>query len=243
MKLKMFVTKAGAIASAFFIGAAPLTAHAQSNEKECSCEILCHENEVDVDCPVCSYKEGYKECKGHEKWGPLTPDGNMDLVDDYGTLEAGGKQFITVVTKSGNYFYIIIDRDDEGEETVHFLNMVDERDLLSLMDEEEVEAYEEAKALEEEEKTKELVEDEEIETEKEDKSDKTGEIETLKKTDINLNIIMAAVLIATVLGIAVFIFIREKLKKKKKYDGPDPDIGYEDMDEADYLDKITGGDK
>ena len=39
----------------------------------------------------------------------------------------------TLVSKNGNYFYLIIDRDDEGEQTVHFLNQVDEADLLSLM--------------------------------------------------------------------------------------------------------------
>ena len=55
---------------------------------------------------------------------PLTPEGNATLVDDFG----GNKQLITVTTKAGNYFYILIDRDDEGENTVHFLNQVDDAD-------------------------------------------------------------------------------------------------------------------
>lgn len=65
-----------------------------------------------------------------EKAAPLTPDGNATLVDDFG----GNKQLITVTTKNGNYFYILIDRDDEGENTVHFLNQVDEADLMALME-------------------------------------------------------------------------------------------------------------
>ena len=63
----------------------------------------------------------------------LTPDGNLSLIDDIGGSTRSGKQFITVETKNGNVFYLIIDRDDEGEETVHFLNQVDEADLLTLM--------------------------------------------------------------------------------------------------------------
>lgn len=61
---------------------------------------------------------------------PLTPEGNATLVDDYG----GSKQLITVTTKNGNYFYILVDRDDEGENTVHFLNQVDEADLMALLE-------------------------------------------------------------------------------------------------------------
>ena len=64
----------------------------------------------------------------------LTPDGNLTLIDDIGSAAKNGKQFITVETKNGNVFYLIIDRDDEGKETVHFLNQVDEADLLTLME-------------------------------------------------------------------------------------------------------------
>lgn len=68
---------------------------------------------------------------------PLTPEGNMSLVDDIDGEASEDKQFITVVSKTGNYFYIIIDRAGDGENTVHFLNQVDEADLLALMEAEE----------------------------------------------------------------------------------------------------------
>lgn len=67
----------------------------------------------------------------------LTPDGNLTLIDDIGSSTKAGKQFITLESKNGNVFYMIIDRDDEGEETVHFLNQVDEADLMALTGEEE----------------------------------------------------------------------------------------------------------
>ena len=65
---------------------------------------------------------------------PLTPEGNLTLVDDIQGEAAGDKQFITVQTKAGNTFYIIIDRAADGENTVYFLNAVDEADLTALME-------------------------------------------------------------------------------------------------------------
>ena len=67
---------------------------------------------------------------------PLTPGGNLSLVDDINTDNTVDKQFITVVSKNGNYFYIVIDRDGNAE-NVYFLNLVDEADLLALIEDDE----------------------------------------------------------------------------------------------------------
>ena len=74
----------------------------------------------------------------------FTPDGNMTLIDDFLQVEAPAtedseqieKQFITVQSKSGNTFYIVIDRNGETE-NVYFLNLVDEADLMALIEGEE----------------------------------------------------------------------------------------------------------
>lgn len=66
----------------------------------------------------------------------LTPEGNLTLVDDIDEQDGESyKQFITVVTKNGEYFYIVIDRAENGENNVHFLNLVDESDLLAILEE------------------------------------------------------------------------------------------------------------
>ncbi len=68
----------------------------------------------------------------------FTKEGNLatrDLLYDKHT----NKQFITVETKGGNTFYIVIDYDkpvdEEGEQYhTYFLNMVDEADLLAALE-------------------------------------------------------------------------------------------------------------
>ena len=75
---------------------------------------------------------------------PYLADGNSHTLDVLYSA-ATNKQFITLQSKSGNTFYLVIDYDKpidaeaEMYET-YFLNLVDERDLLALMSDEEKEA-------------------------------------------------------------------------------------------------------
>lgn len=64
--------------------------------------------------------ELFEQLMGGSGGAALTPDGTLSLIDDIGGSTRSGKQFITVETKNGNVFYLIIDRDDEGEKPCIF---------------------------------------------------------------------------------------------------------------------------
>ena len=74
---------------------------------------------------------------------PLDEEGNAYTRDLQYDKDCH-KQFITVQTRSGNMFYIIIDYDspvnaEEEQYQAYFLNMVDDADLLALLGEETAE--------------------------------------------------------------------------------------------------------
>ena len=163
----------------------------------------------------------------------LTPDGNLTLVDDYDEAHAdgSGKQFITLVTKAGNTFYLIIDRDDEGEQTVHFLNLVDEADLLALMDEEEAAKYT---------KPEPEVQPPAETQEPEDGEDKPDEEKPAPKA----NPLPALLLVLALLGGGGFFAYTKFFKGggKKEQAKPDPDADYLDDDEDYGLPEDIGTD-
>ena len=120
---------AGLMAGVFLCGSSSVTCFAFATETE----------GVTVSTDAATAEASTEaETRSEDDTRPLTPNGNLTLVDDIGSSTGQGRQFITLVTKSGNYFYLIIDRNDKGEENVHFLNMVDEEDLFALMDEKQV---------------------------------------------------------------------------------------------------------
>lgn len=163
----------------------------------------------------------------------LTPSGNLTLVDDFGERNGEGQQFVTLVTKNGNYFYLIIDRDEKGEETVHFLNLVDERDLFALMEDDEKAAYESQLAAEQ--AAREAAEKAAAEA-----ASQTGESETQKPEDepakegkkTNMAPVLIIIILMAVAGGGWF-FMQTK-KKKKAESAPDPDADYTDEDDEDY---------
>lgn len=231
-RIRTYIARLAVVITAMLPMAEPAIVYAQAQpDPVCICEDKCTEDEKKDDCEVCAVD--IRLCDGVEPEipdGPLTPDGNLTLVDDYGSGKKAGKQFITVVTKTGNYFYLIIDRDDEGEETVHFLNMVDEADLLKLMDEEEVKKYTDAVAAVESEKEQAV---QEVPATPSDVQPVAPVEPDKEKPEgrSQFNWILIAMLAVGACGVAGYIFAKKSKMKPKKSNVIDPDLDYDENED------------
>ena len=168
-----------------------------------------------------------------ENSGPLTPEGNLTLVDDYHTTysDGSGQQFITLVSKSGAYFYLVIDRAADGDETVHFMNLVDEADLLALMEEEQAEAYnaEKEAALQAE------LEKQQAEEEAKKAAEEAAKAESEEKdfdlTGLASKFLGIVALVGLAAGGGFYFFIQKKKKEQAAKESVDPDADYREGEE------------
>ena len=169
-----------------------------------------------------------------ETSGALTPEGNLTLVDDYHTdySDGSGQQFITLVSKSGNTFYLVIDRNAKGQQTVHFMNLVDEADLLALMEEEAADAYtaeKEAAAQAELDRRK-----AEEEAKKAAEEAATAEPPKENKVTKYAGAFLGVVALIALAAGGGFYFYRQQMQKKKaEKEALDPDANYTE-DKGDF---------
>ena len=169
-----------------------------------------------------------------ETSGAMTPEGNLTLVDDYHTnySDGSGQQFITLVSKSGNTFYLVIDRNAKGQQTVHFMNLVDEADLLALMEEEAADAYTAEKEAAAQAELDRLKAEEEAKkaAEEAENAEPPKENKVTKYSGAFLGVVA---LIALAAGGIFYAFTKQKQKKQAEKEALDPDANYNE-DKGDF---------
>ena len=170
-----------------------------------------------------------------EESGALTPEGNLTLVDDYHTnySDGSGQQFITLVSKSGNTFYLVIDRNSKGAQTVHFMNLVDEADLLALMEEDAADAYTAEKEAAAQAEQDRLKAEEEAKKAAEEAASGEEQPKENKVTKIASGFLGVVVLIALAAGGGFYVFAKQKQKKQAEKEALDPDANYTE-DKGDF---------
>lgn len=168
----------------------------------------------------------------------LEASGNMELQDDISGEQAQDIEFITVNTRDGHTFYIVIERYQEGD-NVHFLNQVDSYDLQAILSE----ASESTEILDETYETdlfESLIPTEPVPTGTDIPKDETDG----QKTDLKKNLYTfgaVVLLIGAVAGAYYVVKIRPNKKGKidedheftddEEYEAEDPDE-YEEVEDG-----------
>lgn len=157
-----------------------------------------------------------------ESAGAFSESGNLSLLDDVGADKAKNLEYMTVQTKSGAVFYLVIDKSADTE-NVYFLNQVDELDLMAIMDDAQKQEYESSLKEEPQEVPETPIEDEPTADEPVDEEPQAD----LQTNNLALFGVIG-VIAALVMGGYAFI------KKKAKKDGADLDEDLEFYDDEEY---------
>ena len=169
-----------------------------------------------------------------EPQGQITPDGNLSLLDDLDYSARGGLQFMTVTTRSGHVYYIVIDRTANSQ-NVYFLNQVDEYDLMSIMSDAEKAQYEQDQKTQEQQRPQNVVPVQPVD----DQQSPTPTQKPSQQFSIGSNLTMLAFFggigLLVVLG---FYFLKIRPKKNDGDFDEDPDFdddeGYENEDDLEF---------
>lgn len=174
------------------------------------------------------------ETPADEPQGQITPDGNLTLVDDLDYSSRAGLQFMTVTSKDGHVFYIVIDRTANSE-NVYFLNQVDAADLMALMNDEQKEEYLKEQEAKQQEQQQTTVTPAQQETQAPSETEQPAQTEA-EKQPLNNSMVMIAVFGVIGIGvIAVYYFL--KIKPKKNGSSIDEDREFYDDEEYENEDQ------
>ena len=148
-------------------------------------------------------KEDTGRVTGEGDNSAFSTPGNAQLVDDKENDDT--KQFLTIQTKKGNTFYMVIDRSSNTE-NVYMMSLVDENDLAEFLDETEKDKETEESTVVIPETTPETTPaEEETEVKKEEKS--------------GMNVKgLAAIVVAAILGFAgIAVYKKHGRSKDEDY--------------------------
>lgn len=192
-------------------------------ETEATTEAVVVEEELTSDTEETTETESEEaDEETEESAGAFSESGNLSLLDDVETDEAKELEYMTVQTKSGAVFYLVIDRSADTE-NVYFLNQVDELDLMAIMDDAQKQEYE-SSLKEEPQKVP--------ETQIEDEPTADEPVDEEPQADLQTNNLalfgVIGVIAALVIGCYAF------MKKKAKKDGADLDEDLEFYDDEEY---------
>lgn len=159
--------------------------------------------------------------------GLFTPEGNLTLVDDIDEDEGSILQYMTVQTKSGAYFYIVVDRSS-NENNVYFLNTVDEADLMALMDDDTREQFTQTEETKSEMANAGFMN---LEGNSEETSESEKEKEEDSKKSSTGNPLAMLLIFVLLGGGAAFAYYKLKIQPQKRLKSDDDEMEFYDDEE------------